>query len=187
MTLGRITLESFETDSSSTQKDSADYLRGYNDGLAHVAETQASELTSTAADIAATLNDMTFGFAEARVHILDRIRPLLAQIAETVLPEIVKETFAEHLIETLNRYFDTAMEEPIEITVSPEAFDLLQASLSPQIGNFSFVADTSVTSGQAILHHNSEHIMIDLPALLSTLQDALNGLESSERIQSNER
>lgn len=185
MTLARVDLESFEDSGVPPSKENPDYLRGFNDGVAQAEQHQAAEISRAVADIASALQDMTFGFTEARVHILDRVRPLLAQIAETVLPDILNEAFAPHLVQALTQSFVDASDEPILIAVAPEILDAVGETLASLDGKFKLVPDPKIALGQAILRRDDTQILIDFPGLLDALQTALHGLEPSERTYSN--
>ncbi len=185
MSLSRITLESFDDDSEGPPPESEDYLRGFSEGVRQAEARQDNALNEGIINIAATLADMSFGFAEARLLILDRVRPLLAQIAETVLPDVLEQTFAAHVIEVLERDFDTAMDQPVSIAIAPELHDKIQDQLPHASGSFQLISDPNVASGHAIVQSGGTQIMIDMPSLLSDLQTALHGLEQSERTISN--
>lgn len=185
MTLARVDLESFEENGAVPLKESPDYLRGFADGAAQAEQQNAAENSRAVADIASALQDMTFGFTEARIHILDRIRPLLAQIAETVLPDILNEAFAPHLIQALTQSFDDASDEPVMIAVAPEITGAVGETLASLDGKFKLVPDPKIALGQAILRRDDTQILIDFPGLLNALQTALHGLEPSERTHSN--
>ena len=132
MSLARIDLESFDDAEPEPKKESADYLRGFGDGAASLEQRREAEINRAVTDVAAALQDLTFGFAEARLHILDRIRPLLAQIAESVLPDVLDSVFATHLTDTLLHYFEDASDVPVLIAVSPEILDATAEVLSSQ-------------------------------------------------------
>lgn len=185
MSLSRVTLESFDDADDSPKVESREYLRGYRDGIAEVEARQKVNLDDAVANIAAALSDMSFGFAEARLHTLDRLRPLLAQIAETALPDILGEVFSDHLVEVLQNAFDEASRAPISVAVAPDARAAIESRLNQNGGSFRLVGDPTVGMGQAILQRDETQIMIDTSSLLEDLQAALHGLEHSERTLSN--
>jgi len=185
MTILGIELEVFEDDTAPAPRESFDYKRGFEAGVASCNDTNEANLAAAVADISSTLSDMTFGYAEVRVQLLERIRPLLCQVADAILPEIAKESFAAHLVETLTSHIEETAMLPVQIAVNPEAVDYLTSALSSHAGDFTFVANERLTDGQAILQNSDSHVMIDLSALTLALQTALNGLEPPERNTSN--
>lgn len=183
MSLARITLESFAGDDAPKPEESPEYLRGFADGLAKAAQSADAERQQNLSEIATALADMTFGFVEARSYLLDRIRPLMAQISGLVLPQAVEATFAAHLTDTLSDYFDEVLHDPVRISIAPDLLDDIQPTLTSQHSEFQLSGDPNLTSGQAILQRGDTHIMIDLPALIAALRVALDGIEPSERTQ----
>lgn len=181
MTLSRVTLESFEPEGAAEPRQSAEFQRGFEAGIAHAQTGHIAGQQKALSEIALRLNDMTFGYAEARLHLLDQIRPLLAQVAETVLPDVLNATFTQHLADILAGSFDEATQAPVEIGVAPEMVADLQAGMGETKTSFTFVADNEMKAGQAVLKRGETHLMIDFPALLDALQAALLGLEHSER------
>lgn len=185
MTLSRVTLEQFDDGTATRPNDSADYTRGFEEGLAAARGSAEVELSHSMSEISSTLADMSFGYEEASRLLLDRIRPLLTQVSEALLPQLANESFTAHLVEVLQADFESTVGEPIQIFVHPTAVEQLTDDLSDTTNAFVFVPDPTLTHGQAILKNPESQIMIDLPALTQALQTALNGLEPFERTQSN--
>lgn len=183
MTESRVTLESFEDGSFGEPKESAEYKRGFVAGTEAAQAGEEAKLTQATAGIASALSDMAFGYSEARVQLMERIRPLLAQVAETVLPHLAREGFAAHLVDVLSRDFEQALNGPVQISVHPDAVTHLGQSLAGVSDNFCFCGDDTLSVGQALLKNEDANVMIDLPALILALQTALNGHEPLERSQ----
>lgn len=185
MSFARVTLESFESGGAFPPKEGPDYQRGFKDGVEFAAQSDAAAVRAAVSDMSATLSDMTFGFTEARLHLLDRIRPILAQIAEALLPDIAREVFAAHLVETLLQSFEAAADQPIQIAVAPSDLAAVGSALASADGRIRLQGDAGLAIGQAVLCRDETHILIDLPALTGALQTALLGLEPSERTLAN--
>ncbi|MDC0116170.1 hypothetical protein OAH97_01675 [Octadecabacter sp.] len=184
MSFASIDLENFDDGVTPEPEESAEFKLGFEAGQAEALESNAAALTHATEAISATLADMAFGYTEARVMLLNRVRPLLAQVADVVLPQIAQDSFAAHLVEVLFADFETATTEPIRITLNPIAIKHVSSALSEVAENFVFVADTALTDGQALLENAGTEIMIDLPALSLALHNALNGLETLKRSSS---
>ena len=148
MTFARIDLESFENDDTGQPIQSAEYQRGFQAGL-KAAKISSDTVKSDALEaIAATLSDMSFGFAEAREFVLNSLKPLLAQVSETVVPKILHDTFGTHLIDVILAEFETHSERPIEIAVSPEALtELSDIGAALTRCPIEFVSDTHLSAG----------------------------------------
>jgi len=187
MTLVRIDLEKFDDGVSLEPEENADFKLGFEAGQANARASDTAALARATEAISATLSDMDFGYTEARVLLLEQIRPLLTQVAEAILPQIAQESFATHLVDVLFADFELATKEPTKITLSPSAIDHVRTALSGTSENFVFDADANLTEGQALLKNGNVQIMVDLPALTLDLQNALNGLETLQRSPLNGR
>ncbi len=186
MSASRLYLECYETDGPVEASHSPDYLRGLADGEARASAALAGQLARGVTQTSATLADMTFGFAEARDHLLGHLRSILTQVAEVALPQIAQQTFASHLIDVLSKDFDTASKYPAAISVAPALVSELSAAVSSEgPAQFSFIPDQTLVAGQALIRQGEKTVMIDLPALNEALQTAMLGFEHTERFQSN--
>ncbi|SMX40401.1 hypothetical protein [Octadecabacter ascidiaceicola] len=183
MNTSRIQLEKFEGDGASLQIESPDYRRGKADGLLHAETLNATKVAQSISEISSTLNDMAFGYEEARHHLLGQLQPLVRQIADKVLPDIARVGFGAHLSELINLELEASASLPIHIGVAPEVLGALD-SLEKQ-AHCVFVSDPNLIEGQAVIQQNGVEVFLDIPSLVLDLQTALNGLESPERSTAN--
>ena len=183
MTFERINLESFERDGPAEPQESADYKRGYEAAMSATEQSRAEATALALVELSSTLNDMAFGFEEARAHLSARLHGLLIQLGDVALPQILQDSFGAHLNEVVEQHFDTLAGAPIRIAVTPDVeAELNHADSSPH-SQFHFVADPSLTTGQALIHDGDAHVMLDLPSLLETLQSTLSSFDSFERTE----
>ena len=178
MSPSRIILESFDDETGRAAPYlSAEYKSGFEAGTLIAEEKSAAQHAQALDDIKGILRDMAFGYAEARRELLDQIRPILAQVAEVILPALAQETFSAHLIETLETTFRDATLEAVQVSVAPNMIALLEDAETA----FPISSDPALEPGQALLRRCDTHIMIDLPTLTAALQEALRGLEATQR------
>ncbi len=183
MTRAQITLECFDDAGAADPEPSFEYKRGLSDGLAQADASESARSVLALNEIASTLTDMSFGFEEARLHVMRDLHPLLGQIAEAILPFIAQETFGAHLIEEIERNFTATTDKPVKISTAPNMVATINDILTD--GHFTFVGDPSLDAGQALIRQDETYTLLDLPALVLALQTALNGFERPERIHSN--
>jgi flagellar assembly protein FliH len=179
MNTSRIDLERFENDGANMQVESPDYRRGKADGLVHAETLSNAKIAQSVSEVSSILNDMAFGYQEARHHILERMQPLVSQISDKVLPDIAKVVFGTHLSEVINFELQRSASLPIQIAVAPDLFPTFEGL--KDYDHCVFVSDPSLTDGQAIIQQKDVEVLMDLPSLILALQTALNGLESPER------
>ena len=120
MNTSRINLERFEGDGANMQLESPDYRRGKADGLVHAETLKSVKIAQSISEVLSTLNDMAFGYEEARHHILEKMQPLVRQISDTVLPDIAKVVFGAHLSEVINFELQKSASSPIQIGICCE-------------------------------------------------------------------
>ena len=181
MTNPGITLESFDVGPAEPRRESADYERGVRAGIAQAEASLSAQKTQAAQDIAASLNDMTFGYAEARQYLLDRFAPIIAQLSEAILPEVLKQTFAAHLTDLITSALEDAADMPLTVRLPTSAGDIrdeVEAMVSPA---FSITLDPGLAEGQAEILHGETQLFLDLAAFLNDLQTALRGVDETER------
>lgn len=177
-----LSFEDFDADASFEPLESTDFLRGIEEGKTRAGASLAAQETAALSDIAAVLSDMAFGFAEARQQLAGSLHPLILQVAEVILPDIARETFAAHLAETVTQTFIKAASGPVSICVATGFAEPLNKALpSTQTATFIFTEDAALAPGQAILRLGDTCEILDLPSLTSALQTALHGLATPER------
>lgn len=183
MTLSPVTLESFEDEGPLPAPESADFKRGFEAGVAAADESRDAATARAIQDLSSTLHDMNFGFEEARVHLMTRLRPLLTQLSEAALPEILHLSFGAFLNETIETHFSDLAQESLTISVTTDVANHLMAGPLSENPRFRFVADPSLEAGQAIIKGGDAHVLLDLPSLLHSLQTALSGLETQQGME----
>ncbi|WP_281981082.1 hypothetical protein [Thalassorhabdomicrobium marinisediminis] len=180
MTLSPLSLECFELEGAVPPPPSRDFTKGFEAGLAQASEALAAQKLTDLTAIQAVLSDMQFGYTEARLQLLEQIRPLLTQVAETVLPAVLKDTFAQHLSDTIYQTIDATMPDAVSLSVAPSTIEEIRTALPA----LAVVADADLDPGQAIITRPDTRTMIDTPALLDALNAALQGLDPLQRTQS---
>lgn len=148
------------------------YKAGWDDAVA--ANTKAQ--TQISADFAKTLQDLSFGYHEARVHVLKNISPLLTLMAEKLLPQMARDGFAQNVVEVAKGYADEAGNAPVEIVVNPENRPALEELLEAETHiPLRLVEETSLGPGQAFLRAGQQEHAIDLEQVETAIRDAVAG------------
>ncbi|WP_143831328.1 hypothetical protein [Octadecabacter temperatus] len=163
--------------------ESPDYQRGKADGIIHAETLNNAKIAQSINEVSVTLSDMTFGYEEARQHILEQMQSLVRQISDQVIPEIAKATFGSHLSEIVDVELNRSANLPIQIGIAPDLLPAFDALGSKE--HCVFVPVPNLTAGQAIILQNDVEILLDLPSLVLALQSTLNGLESHQRSSRN--
>ncbi|MDA9207804.1 hypothetical protein N9O61_02850 [Octadecabacter sp.] len=176
-----ITLESFDNGTPIPIPESPDYKRGYQQGLTEAQTLTEKELLAAVSELSATLTDLSFGYEEALQHVLSKLSPLMSQISEHVVPEVLSNTFGLHLAEMLKDAVATECEGGFQVLVSPETATLLQSAEQASSMPCDILASSDLVAGQALLScGEASDQVLDLPALTNALKTALQGIDQKE-------
>ncbi len=176
-----ISLESFDTGTPVAVPESPDYERGYQHGLTQAQAQTETKLLAAVSDLSATLTDLSFGYEEALQHVLSKLSPLMSQIAELIVPEVLSNTFELHLAETLQYAVAAECEGGFQVLVPPETAALMQSTEQISTMPCDILACSDLGIGQALISYGeTSNQVLDLPALSNALQTALQGIGQKE-------
>jgi len=159
------------------------YLAGFEDGVRagqHAAELQHGHLSKA---LVAHLQNTEVTRSEVREELLEAIAPVIEQLFQRILPDLVSETFVPRLAQTIQNSIAEAAETPLTLSVSPSQHESVAAALSR--ATVRVVADPEVSEDQARFSCTETETLLDLPALTRQLQDALVALLPEERTSAN--
>ncbi|QDY70112.1 hypothetical protein [Qingshengfaniella alkalisoli] len=126
-------------------------------------------------DLERNLRDLAFTYHEAKDHLLRSLEPLIHDIVGQVLPEIAKNSLPPIVAERLDGFARLHLNQPIELAVSAQDHDAVQALLPPKtLFPLNVVKDPSMKHGQIRLRSGKLGCDIDMPALLSDIQGAVD-------------
>jgi flagellar assembly protein FliH len=158
---------------------SADWLDGFAAGQAEgmaqgraEAEAQASHLSQ---ELAKTLQDMAFGYAEARGQVLASLRPLFELLIDRMLPALAAETLGPWIAEALLDAARADSASPLVIELHPDRIESVQACLPPGMPA-SLQGNATLGLNAARLTRPLRESDLDLDACLATLREALSSL-----------
>lgn len=93
------------------------YERGYGAGWDDGGQQGESEDAAHRAEIRRQVEQISFGYHEARAHVLNALNPLLTAVFDTVLPEVSRAAIVPLVIDQLLPLAHDAAEEPLVLTV----------------------------------------------------------------------
>lgn len=114
------------------------YQAGWDDAIAASDEDQ-SRIT---ADLASQLRDLSFGFHEARTHVLSGVEELITSIARSLVPRIGAQVLPVLVAEHLAQLVHGATDAPVKLRVSPANRAAIEAALPPDPGFPLMIEDT---------------------------------------------
>ena len=154
----------------------AAYEQGFTAGWDDATTAQADSQTRLGAEIVKNLQELSFTYQEARSHVLRAIEPLLAQMAERVLPDMARAALAPMIVETLRPMADSLADIPVVLVINPAARPAVEA-LIEQAGALPLIIEDEPTlgEGQAQLRFGQTETRIDLDRAVTDIAAAVRG------------
>ena len=169
-----LTLEAFDSPPDLPEPEPAgpsdDWLDGHATGVAEGLSRAAAETDARLAEIAQSLADISFGFAEARAAVLASLGPLFSTLADRLLPGLAAQAQRAALIEAATAAARADSAAPLDIRVHPALADQI-AAVVPDLPDLPFTirADPGVAPGQILVSHRSQDTLLDAEALIAAL------------------
>lgn len=161
----------------------AESLPGYSAGF--MAGQRAAENTAAQLDasLIQALDDLAFGFTEARQAVLQSLTPLFSAIIAHILPTTAEESAYAHLINHLQTAAVHDVGQPIRLTLNPHQVGPVQAILDAKdYPDFRCVADPSQTTNTVKVRMGEVETLLDIKALQDGISTNLKALiEISKR------
>ncbi len=110
------------------------YESGYSAGWEDAAAAQSEDRARMSADLARSLQSLSFTYHEARAHVLKAVEPLLREVVGQLLPPIAREALAPVVLETLMPLAETLVDAPITLVLNPAARPAIENLLEKATG-----------------------------------------------------
>lgn len=161
---------------------SPDWLDGHAAGLAQglaqgaaEAEARSDHLTG---ELAQSLQDMAFGYAEAREQVLASLKPLFAALADRLLPQAAAEALGPWIAQALSDAAQSDSAAPIVVELHPDRVEAVRACLPPG-SPATLRPDASLDRSAARITTPLGESDLDLGACLAAMQEALFALSDA--------
>lgn len=159
------------------------YTAGWEDASAAQAETQSEVATA----VAQHLQTLTFGYQDARRHVLLSLQPLLLHATEVLLPEVAKLTLPSIVAEALVPLAQTLADTPVTLRLAPSARMEVERHVALVEGlAVVLVEDDSLTGGQVFLESGPIETQIDLDAATAAVTRAVRDFLELQRTERND-
>lgn len=150
------------------------FEKGYAAGWDDASAAQDKEHAKFLGEIAQSLQDMAFGFQEARQHLLAAMQPLLTGMTAKVLPAIVRQTLAPIVAEQLMPLAAEQAAAPITVTANPDALPDVREAIGTIAGlPLTFLPDPLLSGGQVQLRMGEAETRIDLDGVIALIGEAV--------------
>lgn len=155
----------------------ASYESGYAAGWEDANKSSAEAQSQLGAEFSRHLQEISFTFFEARAHILEAVHPVLEEMVATMLPELVRVTMGQRILETVEPVLEQAADQPVLITVCPGAKEQVEALLNSALPtSVRIEEEPTLTDGQAFLRIGQVERKVDLTEAIAKVAAALGAL-----------
>ncbi len=162
---------------------------GYQAGWDDAVKAHAEEKSKLSAELTQNLQDMSFGYHEALAKLTVSIEPIMGQIIEKLLPEMVRVGLGARITEQVHAAIKQSVQGPVEIVVHSANVPVVEAIAEGQLQEpFKVVGEPSLGAGQAFVRVGNREQQIDFDGLVSEVSKAMTAFfhEASQEI-TNER
>jgi flagellar assembly protein FliH len=155
---------------------------GFEEGLAQGTAEAEARATHLSQELAQNLQDMTFGYAEAREQVLLSLRPLFRLLTQRLLPRMVADGLGAWITEALLDAARADTGQPLVVELHPDRIEAVRACLPP--GHPAVLRENpELGPGMARLLRADRESELDLDACLATLTDALSALHDDTALK----
>jgi len=153
------------------------YEQGYKAGWDDATQSEAQDQSRIGAEFARSLQDLSFTFHEARAHVIQTMEPLLNELIEKFLPDLVCETLGLKILEELRPLIEDGTDNPVQLVVAPTSRAALQKQFDQtDISGIQLTEEPSLAEGQAYLRVGRIERQIDMTGALDQISDAIRSL-----------
>ena len=155
---------------------------GYQAGWEDSTKAQNEFEKKMSSNLSQNLQDISFGFHEARNTLTQGMKPLFEEILNKLLPEISKSSIGSHILEQLGGMVRENSDQAIEIIVSPSEIEALQSLLQDQISDpFVLLAQPDLNEGQVYIRLGSHEREINLKEMVQRIRSSTHNIFEQEQ------
>ncbi|MCJ7871017.1 ABC transporter ATP-binding protein [Marinovum sp. 2_MG-2023] len=153
----------------------AAFEEGYQAGWDDAVQAHAKDKIRLTSDLAQNLLDLSFTYNEAYSHLLREMRPLLIEIIDKLLPEVMRRSIGPRIVEELQNAASENLACDAHILVHPGLVETVE-SLIEREDSFPVLirGDVKMAEGQAQLSLADREIEINLDDVISEISAALD-------------
>jgi flagellar assembly protein FliH len=154
----------------------ASYESGYSAGWEDAASAQSEDRSRVSADLARSLQSLSFTYHEARAHVLKAMEPLLREVVGRLLPVVARDTLAPVVLETLMPLAEELIDAPITLMLNPAARPALEELLEKATGlPLTLSEEPTLGEGQVYLKLGDVEREVNLDRAITEISAAVRG------------
>jgi flagellar assembly protein FliH len=147
---------------------------GYQAGWDDSAKAQADARDKIGAELGQNLQEMSFSYHEALSKLTVSMEPVMTQMIEKLLPELLRNALSAHILEQIRALITEHARHPIEIVVSEKNVDTVKAIAGRNLTEpFEVVGEPTLGEGQAFVRMGEAERQVDLDGVVSGISKAM--------------
>ena len=155
------------------------FEQGYTAGWDDAVAAQESDQLRIRADVARNLQTLSFSFQEARMHILQAIRPLILEMTNRLLPEMAREALAPTVLEALMPMADAMADTPMTLVLNPKVRAQVEQLVEQATGLPMVIEEEpSLSEGQVYIRMGTTETKVDLAQATVEITNAVRAFFS---------
>lgn len=146
------------------------YAAGWEDALA-ARDDDTARLRDAAGQ---NLQTLGFSYQEARMHILQSLRPLLEAMVVRLLPRLAAEAMGPLVADVVMALATESADQPITLRLHPTTRTAVEGFLTPPPSlPLTLTEDASLTPGQVVLQAGPSGARVDIDGAIAEIAAAL--------------
>ncbi|MDX5349698.1 MAG: flagellar biosynthesis protein [Paracoccaceae bacterium] len=152
----------------------AAYEQGYSAGWEDASAAQQGDQTRIRADLARSLQSLSFTFQDARSHVLQAIRPLILEMTARLLPEVAREALAPTVLEALMPLAEEMGDTPLTLVLNSAVRERVEGLVARAVGLPVVIEEEdSLGEGQVYIRLGPQEITVDLTRVTQDITTAV--------------
>lgn len=166
-----VVLQSNEVEEARLQSYELGYSAGWEDATAAAAADEAK----VSAELANSVQQLSFIHQEARTSILRAIKPVLVELTTRLLPDLAREALAPIVLDTLMPLMDQASDQSVCLVINPVARPAVERLLVQAAGlDLKIEEEPTLGEGQLYLRLTNEETKVDLDSAVAEITKAVH-------------
>jgi flagellar biosynthesis/type III secretory pathway protein FliH len=150
------------------------YEQGYSAGWEDASAAQNGDQSRIRADLARSLQSLSFTFQDARSHVLQAIRPLILEMTSRLLPEVARESIGPTVLDALMPMADEMADAPLTLVLNPVVRDRVESLVARATGLPMVIEEEpSLSEGQVYIRLGAKETKVDLDRVTADITAAV--------------
>jgi len=152
------------------------YESGYSAGWEDATAAQSEDRARVSAELARSLQSLSFTYHEARAHILKAVEPLLREVTGRLLPQIAKASLPQVVLESLMPMVGDLVDAPVTLVMNPASRPAIEELLQKTNGLPLILQDEpTMGEGQVYLKLGDVEREVNLDRAVAEISAAVSG------------